>query len=74
MEKKNCTNLFFMLGNMLFIFSDSNVIWVSFADRYHLDSLIIMITYVMAQMWIINWYILNEDKKYKVVEINKKIE
>ena len=74
MEKKNCTNLFFMLGNMLFIFSDLNVIWVSFADGYNLDSLIIMITYVMAQMWIINWYILNEDKKYKVVEINKKIE
>ena len=74
MEKKNCTNLFFMLGNMLFIFSDLNVIWVSFADRYNLDSLIIMITYVMAQMWIINWYILNEDKKYKVIEINKKIE
>ena len=74
MEKKNCTNLLFMIGNMLFIFSDLNVIWVSFAERYNLDSLIIMITYVVAQMWIINWYILNEDKKYKVIEINKKIE
>jgi hypothetical protein len=63
-----------MIGNMLFIFSDLNVIWVSFAERYNLDSLIIMITYVVAQMWIINWYILNEDKKYKVIEINKKIE
>ena len=74
MEKKNCTNLLFMIGNMLFIFSDLNVIWVSFAESYNLDSLIIMITYVVAQMWIINWYILKEDKKYKVIEINKKIE
>ena len=74
LEKKSLTNFLFMLGNMLFIFSDLNVIWVSFAERYNLDSLIIMVTYVVAQMWIINWYILNEDKNYKVIEINKKIE
>jgi hypothetical protein len=63
-----------MIGNMLFIFSDLNVIWVSFAGGYNLDSLIIMVTYVVAEMLIINWYILNEGKNYKVVEINKKIE
>ena len=61
-EKKNCNNFMFMVGNILFIFSDLNVIWVSFADRYYLDSLIIMVTYVIAQMFIINWYIVNEDK------------
>jgi len=63
-----------MIGNMLFIFSDLNVIWVSFAEGYNLDTLIIMVTYAVAEMLIINWYILNEDKNYKVVEINKKIE
>ena len=62
LEKKNFTNLIFMIGNMLFIFSDMNVIWVSFANRYYLDSLVIMVTYVIAQMFIINWYIVNEDK------------
>ena len=70
-EKKNLTNLFFMIGNMLFIFSDINVIWVSFAERYNLDSLIIMVTYVIAQIAIINWYILNE--KGVVLEKVKKI-
>jgi len=61
-EKKNFNNFIFMVGNMLFIFSDMNVIWVSFAYNYYLDSLIIMVTYVIAQMFIINWYIVNEDK------------
>ena len=74
LEKKCLTNFFFMIGNMLFIFSDLNVIWVSFAEGYNLDTLIIMVTYAVAEMLIINWYILNEDKNYKVVEINKKIE
>ena len=50
-----------MIGNMLFIFSDINVIWVSFAERYYLDSLIVMVTYVVAQMSIINWYLINEN-------------
>ena len=69
-EKKNFTNFFFMIGNMLFIFSDINVIWVSFGERYNLDSLIIMVTYVVAQLCIINWYIVNEDEK--IVEKVKK--
>ena len=60
-NKKNMTNFFFMIGNMLFIFSDINVIWVSFGGRYNLDSLIIMVTYVIAQMCIINWYLVNEN-------------
>lgn len=60
-EKINFTNFFFMIGNMLFIFSDINVIWVSFAERYYLDSLIVMVTYVVAQMSIINWYLINEN-------------
>ena len=60
-----------MIGNMLFIFSDINVIWVSFAERYNLDSLIIMVTYVIAQIAIINWYIVNE--KGVVLESVKKI-
>ena len=59
-QRINFKNFFFMIGNMLFIFSDINVIWVSFAYRYNLDSLIIMVTYVIAQMGIINWYIVNE--------------
>ena len=61
LEEKNSTNLFFMIGNMLFIFSDLNVIWVSFANRYELDSLVVMVTYIIAQLAIINWYILNEN-------------
>ena len=69
-NKKNMTNFFFMIGNMLFIFSDINVIWVSFGGRYNLDSLIIMVTYVIAQMCIINWYLVNENI---VVEKIKKI-
>ena len=69
-NKKNMTNFFFMIGNMLFIFSDINVIWVSFGARYNLDSLIIMVTYVIAQMCIINWYLVNENI---VVEKVKKI-
>ena len=60
-----------MIGNMLFIFSDINVIWVSFAGDYNLDSLIIMVTYVIAQIGIINWYIINENEK--AVEKEKKI-
>ena len=67
----NFTNFFFMIGNMLFIFSDINVIWVSFAGDYNLDSLIIMVTYVVAQIGIINWYIINENEK--AVEKVKKI-
>ena len=59
-ERINFKNFFFMIGNMLFIFSDINVIWCTFGGRYHLDSLIVMVTYVIAQMGIINWYILNE--------------
>ena len=69
-NKKNMTNFLFMIGNMLFIFSDINVIWVSFGGRYNLDSLIIMVTYVIAQMCIINWYLVNENI---VVEKIKKI-
>ena len=59
-----------MIGNMLFIFSDINVIWVSFAERYNLDSLIIMVTYVIAQICIINWYLVNEDG-IKIEKIKK---
>ena len=70
-EKKNLTNLLFKIGNMLFIFSDINVIWVSFTEDYNLDSLIIMVTYVIAQIAIINWYIVNE--KGVVLEKKKKI-
>ena len=61
LEEKNSTNLFFMIGNMLFIFSDLSVIWVSFANRYELDSLIIMVTYIIAQLAIINWYLSKEN-------------
>ena len=61
LEEKNSTNLFFMIGNMLFIFSDLSVIWVSFANRYKLDSLIIMVTYIIAQLAIINWYLSKEN-------------
>ena len=69
-NKKNMTNFFFMIGNMLFIYSDINVIWVSFGGRYNLDSLIIMVTYVIAQMCIINWYLVNEDG-IKIEKIKK---
>ena len=50
-----------MIGCMLFIFSDCSVIWVSFTESYKFDSLVIMITYLIAQMGIINWYIDNEN-------------
>lgn len=50
-----------MIGNILFIFSDLNVIWVTFAGDYNLESLVIMVTYVAAQILIINWYIVNEE-------------
>ena len=70
-EKINLTNLFLMIGSMLFIFSDISVIWVSFTERYNLDSLIIMVTYIIAQIGIINWYIVNE--KDIVLEKVKKI-
>ena len=74
LEVKNFMNFFFMIGNMLFIFSDINVIWVSFAGGYDLDSLIIMVTYVIAQMCIINWYIINEnEEKTTVQKIRKNI-
>ena len=69
-EKKNLTNLFFMIGNMLFIFSDINVIWDSFT-KGNTDSLTIMVTYIIAQMAIINWYLVNE--KGVVLEKEKKI-
>ena len=61
LEKKNLTNLLFMIGNMLFIFSDMSVIWVSYTERYDFDSLIIMTTYVLAETWIINWYLVKEN-------------
>ena len=69
-EKINLTNLFFMIGNMLFIFSDINVIWDSFT-KGNTDSLTIMVTYIIAQMAIINWYLVNE--KGVVLEKEKKI-
>ena len=59
LEEKNKINFFLMIGCVLFIFSDCSVIWVSFTERYKFDSLIIMITYLIAQMGIINWYIDN---------------
>ena len=61
LEDKNKCNFFLMIGCMLFIFSDCTVIWVSFTESYKLDSLVIMITYLIAQMGIINWYIDNEN-------------
>jgi len=61
-ENKNFKNLFFMIGCILFIFSDCSVIWVSFTDRYNLDSFIIMLTYIIAQIGIINWYIQNSKE------------
>ena len=59
-----------MIGNMLFIFSDINVIWDSFT-KGNTDSLTIMVTYIIAQMAIINWYLVNE--KGVVIEKVKKI-
>ena len=59
-----------MIGNMLFIFSDINVIWDSFT-KGNTDSLTIMVTYIIAQMAIINWYLVNE--KGVVLEKVKKI-
>ena len=70
LEKINKTNLFFMIGNILFIFSDLNVIWVTFAGDYNLESLVIMVTYVAAQILIINWYIVNEEG-VEVIKIKK---
>ena len=70
LEKINKTNLFFMIGNILFIFSDLNVIWVTFAGDYNLESLVIMVTYVAAQILIINWYIVNEED-VEVIKIKK---
>ena len=52
---------FLMIGCMFFIFSDCTVIWVSFTESYKFDSLVIMVTYLIAQMGIINWYIDNEN-------------
>ena len=70
LEKINIMNLFFMIGNILFIFSDLNVIWVIFAVDYNLESLVIMVTYVAAQLLIINWYIVNEEG-IEVLKIKK---